>query len=408
MSILYNFFISLYAFLTKIASLFNKKAKQRTIGLKYQAKISNTHFPKKTIWYHCASLGEFEQGRPLIEKIKILKPETYIIVSFFSPSGYEIMKNYPKADFVCYLPFDTKKNAAKFIEEIKPDIAIFVKYEFWHHFIKTLRKKEIPLYLISGIFRENQIFFKCYGKFYRKILKNFTHFFVQNQKSKELLAKIKIQNVTVAGDTRFDRVAEIAQNKKNTDKIKEFKAACFLLVAGSSWSEDEKIIAEFINKYPSENIKYVFAPHNIDKNHISAIMKLFPEKVLLYSEIEKADLRNFKVLIIDNIGFLSSLYSVADTAYIGGGFGAGIHNTPEAAVYGIPVIFGSKYHKFNEAVELIEKKAAFCINNYSEFEKILLKLSSDNNFRKETGAKASEYVKQNLGAVEKILQNIEI
>ncbi len=404
---LYSFSIFVYSLLIKIASYFSKKAKLRNDGVKLTFEILKNFNSKKTIWFHCASLGEFEQGRPLIEKIKSENPEYQIAISFFSPSGYEVRKNYEFADVVFYLPSDTQKNAQKLIKLLNPELVIFVKYEFWYWILKELKKQNIPTYLVSGIFRNKQIFFKAYGGFYRKILLNFKHLFIQNEESKLLLESINIKNTTVAGDTRFDRVLEISKNKKSFPIIESFTKNKLVFIAGSSWKKDEEIIFNFINNYEKENMKFIIAPHEIKKENIERIKSLTNKKTILFSEAKIDNVKEATVLIIDNIGMLSSLYSYADIAYIGGGFGAGIHNTLEAAVYGIPLIFGKIYHKFNEAKELIKRNAAFSINNEIEFNSIVNNLVSEKSFRKQVGEKAADYIQENIGASNKIFDIID-
>ncbi len=399
--------IFLFNILISTASLFNAKAGFRKKGLKnIFAKLKiDIKNGERRIWIHCASLGEFEQGRPLIEKIKKEYPFYKIVLTFFSPSGYEIRKNYKNADYIYYLPNDTKKNAERFINQIKPEKVIFVKYEFWHWYLKTLKNKNIPVYLISGIFREDQFFFKKRITFFRKILMNFEHFFVQNKKSLELLNGINLHNVTIAGDTRFDRVLEIFNQKKNINLVSKFKNNNKIFIAGSTWAADEELILNYINTKNSD-IKFIIAPHEIRKSNITRILKNCNKKIVKLSVATKDDIANFDVLLIDSIGILSSLYAYGDIAYIGGGFGVGIHNTLEAAVYGIPIIFGTKYQKFEEAVNMIKIKAAFSINNYLQLEKITDTLVNKNNYRTEAGQKAGDFVKSNIGAVDKIISKI--
>lgn len=406
MKLIYSFSILLYSRLVAIASFFNKKAKLRYEGVKESFGIIKKFNANNVIWFHCASVGEFEQGRPLIEKLKKEKPKYKIAISFFSPSAYELRKNYELADLVFYLPNDSKRNSKKLIKLLKPSIVVFVKYEFWHWYLSELKNNKIPTYLISGIFRESQIFFKPYGKFYRKILLNFTHLFVQNKTSSELLKSINIQNVTVAGDTRFDRVSELAKNKKSYPIIESFVNNNLVFIAGSTWKKDEEIIFNFINNTEKENIKYIIAPHEISSENINRIKRTSTKKTILYSKANSSNVVDARVLIIDNIGMLSSLYSYADVAYVGGGFGAGIHNTLEAAVFGIPIIFGTNYNKFDEAKELLKRNAAFSINNAPEFNFILNKLFSEADFREQCGEKASKYVKENIGASNKIFKVI--
>ncbi len=407
MKFIYSTSIFLYSLLVKLASFFNKKAKLRHKGSKNTFKNIQNFIAEKTIWIHCASLGEFEQGRPIIELIKKTKPEYKIALSFYSPSGYEIRKNYENADIVFYLPDDNKKNARKLIKILNPEITFFIKYEFWYWYLNELRNKSIPSYLISGIFRNEQVFFKFYGSFYRKILHNFSHLFVQNKTSKELLKSINIENVSVVGDTRFDRVIEISENSKKFPLIDKFTKNKLVFIAGSTWKPDEEIIFNFINKNEDKNIKFIIAPHEIKNENINRINNLSNKKTLRLSLADSNNIEEVKILIIDNIGMLSSLYSYGDIAYIGGGFGAGIHNTLEAAVFGIPVIFGKKYHKFDEAIALLNRKAAFSISNKKDFNSILKNLISNENFRNETGDNAKTYIKENANISKKILNKID-
>lgn len=401
-SILYKISIGTYWLLIKIASFFNHKAKLWIEGRKNifvnleKQNLKNS----QNIWFHVSSLGEFEQARTLIETIKLKKTEFKIILSFFSPSGYEIRKNYKFADFVCYLPLDTHKNAQRFIELINPQIAFFVKYDFWFHYLKTLKNKNIPTYLVSAIFRENQIFFKKLGKSYSKVLNYFTHFFVQNNKSADLSEKLGLKNYTITGDTRFDRVIQIAENPVDLPIIKEFVNNQKCIVAGSTWQADEIILAKYHEKFPDKKI--IIVPHEIDNEHIIKTLQLFKTKVILYSEVKNIQLSDYNVMIINTIGILSSVYKYANLAYIGGGFGAGIHNILEAAVYGIPVIFGPKYKKFKEAIDLIDQNAAFSIKDYYQFEQIIGKLCNSPKTYQLAQQQAKNYVFSNKGASQKV------
>jgi 3-deoxy-D-manno-octulosonic-acid transferase len=408
MKYIYNLGILIYVMAARLLSLVNSKARLWTNGRKdwellLKANVSRNN---TNIWIHCASLGEFEQGRPLIEAIKNIKPEYKIILTFFSPSGYEIRKNYSNADYVCYLPADTPGNARKFIYLVNPAAAIFVKYEFWDNFTLKLKKKEIPLFLISGIFRKEQHFFKWYGGFFRKILFRFSHFFVQDIQSMDLLRDIGFENVTVTGDTRFDRVVQIAGAAKDITQIELFRGGEKLFLAGSSWNKDEEIISRYINLYP-DRMKYVFAPHEIDKTNVDRLAKLFSTKVARFSEFteKSADAR---VLIIDNIGMLSSAYRYAYIAAIGGGFGKGIHNVLEAACWGIPVVFGPNHKKFREAVELITINGARCFNTFEDFSRIIDIWLSDEDEYLKSASNNAKYVKENTGATNKILNKIFI
>ena len=407
MKYLYSLSIVFYSLLVKLASNFNKKAKLRNDGVKQTFKILSNYVSEKTIWVHCASLGEFEQGRPLIEKIKKKYPNFKIALSFYSPSGYEIRKDYDKADVVFYLPDDNKKNAKKIIKYLNPQLVLFIKYEFWYWYLSELKRCDISVYLVSGIFRKTQVFFKSYGKFYRKILLNFKTIFVQNKESAKLLKGINIVNAIVAGDTRFDRVCEISKNKQTLPIIESFTKNCKVLIAGSTWKKDEEIIFNFINNNEHNNVKFIIAPHEIKKENIERIRMLSTKKTVLFSEANERDVKNATILIIDNIGMLSSLYFYGDIAYVGGGFGTGIHNILEAAVFNLPIIFGPKHKKFDEAKELVKRKSAFSVKTNSEFEATTHKLIKDETYRTKCGIISGKYVKEGLGSADKILKNIK-
>lgn len=408
MNVLYNLSIYLYSILIKLASPFNQKASQILKGRQrvFKELPNKINHESPIIWIHCASLGEFEQGRPLIEAIKKQYPTYQIFLTFFSPSGYEIRKNYELADYVCYLPSDTKANARKLIELVNPEIVFFVKYEFWFHYIKELKKRNIPLYLISSIFRENQLFFKNipWGKWYRKMLVDFEHFFVQDKKSVELLNSIGLNNVTKAGDTRFDRVAEIAQNRKVIPLVEKFKHQHQLVVAGSTWKPDEELLIEYIHTHP--DIKFIIAPHETKRVNIDRLINLLKTPVVCYTEANEEAVENYQVLIVDTIGLLSSIYQYADLAYIGGGFGVGIHNTLEAAIFGMPIIFGPNYLRFNEATAMAKLKVAFPVNNYPELKTILDSLLSDTEKRERIALECSRFTNQNLGATQIIINKV--
>lgn len=395
---IYNIGIAFYAILLKFASFFNPKAKLFTSGRKniFQEIAKKIKPQDQPIWFHFASLGEFEQGRPVLEAIKTKQPSQKIVVTFFSPSGYEIRKNYALAD-VFYLPLDTASNAKRFVDLINPKQAFFTKYEFWYHYFKVLNERKIPLYLISGIFRPNQVFFKWYGGFHRKILKNVSHFFVQNKESITLLKGIRIENVSLAGDTRFDRVYENTRQPKRLELIEKFCGQANVFIAGSTWLPDEKLLASLVEKYP--HWKFIIAPHEIGQTHIEEIEELFP-KAVKFSVIDSQLSENLpQILIVDNIGMLSSLYQYAKVAYIGGGFGVGIHNTLEAAAFDLPVIFGPKYDKFQEAKDLIEIDAAKSISTEDEL------LNAFEYFKENEKASvaAKNYVEEQKGATELIV-----
>ncbi len=408
MLILYNLSIRIYNLLIIIYQRFSPKAHLWVEGRKnIFEKISNevdSNLP--SIWFHFASLGEFEQGRPVLERAKESYPTYKIIITFFSPSGYELRKNYKNADHIFYLPLDTNANAEKFVKLINPKLVIFTKYEFWYHYFNELNKQNIPLIVISSIFRKSQAYFKWYGSLNRKILRFVDHFFVQDENSKKLLAEIGINNATVSGDTRFDRVAENAAAPKQFDEVKTFCADSNIFVAGSTWPADEKLIANLVIRYP--DWKFIIAPHEIKEEKIQALIGMVDkEKTIRYSSLKPGQQAspNQQVLIIDNIGILSALYQYADIAYIGGGFGVGIHNTLEAAAFGIPVIFGPNYSKFIEAKALVKLEAGFSINNDTD---LLAAMSSlqDQDFRKKAGNTAKQYVDREKGATEKILAYI--
>ena len=400
---LYNFGIFLYKIVLHIASIFNVKAKLFLKGRKniIQTIKNNVDITKKHIWFHFASLGEFEQGRPVLEQMKEKYPEKRIIITFFSPSGYEIRKNYPLADGVFYLPLDTKKNAADFVRLINPEIAVFTKYEFWYHYFKTLHAQNIPLVIISGIFRPEQVFFKWYGNFYRKILGFVTYFFVQNEQSVTLLKKLNLENVTLSGDTRFDRVAENMMRPKALPLIQKFCGQSPVFIAGSTWLPDEQLLKELITAFPEW--KFIIAPHEINPAHLQEIMRLVPDAAR-YTQLESSPAGySRQVLLIDNIGMLSSVYQYGQIAYIGGGFGTGIHNTLEAAAFGLPVIFGPKYDKFQEAKDLLALHGAISIQSGAELSAAFVTLQKDEH----AGHAAKKYVLDKTGSTARIIQYLE-
>ena len=403
MLLLYNTTVRIYYMLICLVSLFNGKAALWLRGRKYQTIKQHN----KSLWFHFASLGEFEQGRPVLEQLKKQHPDHEIVVTFFSPSGYEVRKKTPLANAVYYLPLDTAANARDFISKINPSVAIFTKYEYWYHFFKELNQHQVPLYIISGIFRPGQIFFKWYGALHRKMLGFINYFFVQNEQSVQLLREINITNATVSGDTRFDRVWANAQQPKTVTFINEFKNGQKLFIAGSTWPADEALLVDLVKQYP--NWKFIFAPHEIGDDKINGIIKLLPpEKTLKYSKLATHNLQliTSQILIIDNIGMLSSLYKYADLAYVGGGFGAGIHNTLEAAAFGLPVLFGPKYSRFKEACDLIAEEAGFSVATKNELQEIAAKLMMDADALNNAGQRAQLYVQQNIGATQKIVDHI--
>jgi 3-deoxy-D-manno-octulosonic-acid transferase len=401
----------------RIASPFNSKARLWIRGRKNLFVNLENQFRNNTAkvaWFHCASLGEFEQGRPLMESFRKRNPDYKILLTFFSPSGYEIRKNYAGADFVFYLPLDKKSNAKRFVEIVKPDVIYFVKYEFWLNFLSEFRKKNIPHFLVSAIFREDQIFFKSRGSIFRGALKGFSFIFAQEKNSVELLNSIGISSVEIAGDTRFDRVGEIAANAKEIPVAKLFSGnEKNVIVAGSTWPADEEKLFPAISEALKANWKLIIAPHELGEDHLKSIesgliTSGIPENnIIRFSKADEVVISNAKVLIIDNIGMLSSLYAYGRIAYIGGGFGKSIHNVLEPAVFGMPVIFGPKFEKFNEAKQLIEIGAGFGVNNESELKKIMDRILADENLLKDLSSKAYGFVQKNRGATEKILGKTE-
>ena len=362
----------------------------------------------KTIWLHAASLGEFEQARPIIEDIKKNYPDYKILVTFFSPSGYEIRKNYNLADVICYLPLDSKSNARKFIKEVNPTLAIFIKYEFWPNLLNELKLKEVPTILVSGILRKKQLFFKSYGGFMRDSLKAFHHFFVQDENSKSLLSSINFDNVTVAGDTRFDRVSKILEQNNSLDFINEFKNDNYTIVAGSTWQEDEELLVDYINNKASEDEKFIIAPHNIKQEPILELQKSIKKKTVLYSQLRHdLNLKEYQVFIVDTIGILTKIYATADVAYVGGGLKTGLHNILEPATFGIPVVIGNKYNKFKEAVDLVKIGGCISIKNKEEFSQTFINFKEEENFRKLTGVINKRYIKDNLGATKLIMNYLK-
>jgi 3-deoxy-D-manno-octulosonic-acid transferase len=404
MGILYRFFTLLLGIGSRLASPFNQKAKAFVSGRKdLFSKLADSfrHETSPVIWVHCASLGEFEQGRPLIEAFKKEFPAHKILLTFFSPSGYEVRKNYNQADFIYYLPLDTAQHAQQFVAITKPVLAVYVKYEFWHFYAQELRKKQIPLLSVSTIFRDDQIYFKSYGTFYRNILRNFTYFFAQNDKSVNLLKSIGIQNVQRVGDTRFDRVYQIVTQAEEIPVARQFKADQKLFVVGSSWAEDIEVLAPFIN---DDRMKFIIAPHEISETTLADIERQLTVRTIRYSQAAGKNLEDYSVLLIDNIGMLSRLYRYGEFAYIGGAFGKGLHNILEAACYGVPILFGNQqYEKFQEAVDLINLGGAFEVGSYVDLKTKYEMLNIPENFLLACEV-TRQYVQENLGATEKIMQ----
>ena len=412
MKLLYNFSIFLFQLSIRVVSVFgNQKARKWIDGRKNLfSNIQKFLKPgEDRVWFHCASLGEFEQGRPVMEKFKMRNSKCKIVLTFFSPSGYEVRKNYEGADYVFFLPMDTSCNAEKFISLINPSKVFFVKYEFWYHYLNTLKTKNIPVFLISAIFRPQQLFFKWYGSFFRSVLRLFTHIYLQDTRSADLLNSIGITNHTVAGDTRFDRVVEAAAGVAPIALIEKFKGDNQLMIAGSTWKEDEQIIHSFVRhlRYHTSSLKLIVAPHEINGQRIEFLLELFKKnKTVRFSMANAQTISSFDVLIIDNMGMLSSVYQYGDFGYIGGGFGKGIHNILEAAVFGMPVFFGPNHNKFAESVDLIKSKGAFSIRSENELLTALMLLMNDESKWKMASLATKKYTEEKKGATEIIMKMI--
>jgi 3-deoxy-D-manno-octulosonic-acid transferase len=408
MTFIYRISIYLYHIFIWLAAPFNGKARLYISGrrdwlVKLQRQVNRD---ARYIWIHCASLGEFEQGRPIIEAIREQHPEYSIVLTFYSPSGYEIRKKYPFADIISYLPADTRQNARNFLDAIRPEKVLFVKYEFWYHYISELQRRSTPLYLVSGIFRSNQVFFSVmpWGKWFRNILHGFTQLFLQENDSARLLENAGITKYTVAGDTRFDRVVTIAKSAKDIPIVDKFKGNKPILVAGSTWKPDEGLLARFINI--NNNFKSIIAPHEVTPENVNKLERLLKKPSVRLSLAKESEIHRYDVLIIDSIGLLSSLYRYGSIAYIGGGFGVGIHNILEAATFGLPVIFGPRYQKFREARDLVDLGAAFPVTIYEDLQNAIRLLLDDEQLRSEKAQTTMDYVKLNRGATQKIINQI--
>ena len=404
MKVLYNLGIRLYGVAIRVASLFNEKATLWVKGRRGQWQRPCPGGEGRLVWFHAASLGEFEQGRPVMERLRREEPGTRILLTFFSPSGYEIRKNYPGADIVCYLPLDTPGNARRFLDRYRPDAAVFIKYEFWYHFLRKLHRRGTPTYLISAIFRPGQPFFRRWGGLHREMLSFFTRIFVQDDDSLRLLEGIGVRHAERVGDTRFDRVQEIAAAAHPIPIVERFAGDEPVMVCGSTWPEDETLLLDYMNRHPGAR-KWVVVPHEIGEGHVREILGKACVPAVRYTD-SAADLQAARILVIDQIGFLSSVYRYASMAYIGGGFGRGIHNTLEAAVYGIPVIFGPRHQKFHEAVELLARGGAFTIKNGEELHALLDSLIENPAIAQAAGGEALAYVRSQLGATDVIIRHL--
>lgn len=408
MRIVYSLLTGLTYFVLHIVALFSPKMKlfvqgRKTVFQTLEEKIKPTD---KVVWFHSASLGEYEQALPVIEKLRALYPAHKILLTFFSPSGYEIRKNTPAADVVVYLPMDTLGNAKKFLKLAHPDMAFFIKYEFWPNYLFELQNANVPTYLISGLFRPNQAFFKWYGGFYRKAFKAFNHFFVQYESSKSLIESIGFTNVSVSGDTRYDRVSRILEQDNIVPFIEEFIDGKTTVVFGSSWPKDEEMFSGYINSQP--NTKFIIAPHTFSESHMENIRQTITKPVVFFTEKEGKNLKEYDVLVVNTIGLLGKIYSYADVAYVGGGFGtAGLHNILEPAAFGIPVVIGPNHDKFPEAKQLTQAGGCIVVHDKAETETVLINLANDIAYRKETGSNAGNFVSRNRGAVHTIINHIQ-
>ena len=430
---MYNIAIYIYLIGVAIGSLFNKKIKKMWRGEREAVDLLKEKVDPtvKYVWFHAASLGEFEQGRPLIEQLKATHPEYKILLTFFSPSGYEVRKNYEGADIVCYLPLDTIRNARRFLRAVHPVMAFFIKYEFWYNYLHILKHRGVPVYSVSSIFRPGQVFFKWYGRNYAKVLHCITHFFVQNEVSLQLLKGIGIDEATVVGDTRFDRVLQIKEQSKELPIVEAFKGingkgdtckedlsedackddlsengckGCKVFVAGSSWQPDEDIFIRFFNDHP--DWKLIIAPHVIGEDHLAYILDKLQMKAVRYTQATEQSAAEARCLIIDCFGLLSTIYRYGEIAYVGGGFGVGIHNVPEAAVWGVPVLFGPNNKRFQEAQDLLACKGSFEVTDYDSFNTIISRLISDDKFRHQCGEASANYVKSRSGATDIIMKSV--
>lgn len=406
MSRLYDFGIRLYWLSILIASIWDSKARLWLKGRRNWHQKIRQQFKEsdRVVWFHCASLGEFEQGRPVIEKMRKEQQGIKILLTFSSPSGYEKRKNYEEADFVSYLPLDTAGNARRFVESVPLVAAVFVKYEFWFHYLKEVRNSDIPLFLISAIFRERQLFFRWYGSWYRSFLYSFSHIFVQEEESGRLLNRYGLKEVTVAGDTRFDRVVRVLDTAYSHEAIGRFTDGARVIIAGSTWENDEQLLADVYNRL-SGDIKWIIVPHEIGSGHIRSIQKLFPESVL-FTDLREMVPDGIRVIIVNTIGQLSYLYRFGSLAYIGGGFGRGIHNILEAATYGLPVIFGPQYHKFSEAVQLVSLQGAFPVNDSDELLLTINQQLENKKLLKTSSDICKKYVKSMVGATSVIYESM--
>jgi 3-deoxy-D-manno-octulosonic-acid transferase len=409
MFFVYNLLVIAAGFFLKIAAVFSPKLRLFVDGRKQTFPILDDKIKNgdRVIWFHAASLGEYEQGLPVMEKMKERYPHRKFVLTFFSPSGYEVRKNNAVADATVYLPLDTKANAQRFLDAVHPEMAFFIKYEYWPNYLSCLKKRGIPTYLISGIFRNDQVFFQWYGGFYRRALDTFRHLFVQNISSKDLLSEWDVNNVTVSGDTRFDRVAAILEKDNRLDFIARFKAGKLAVVAGSSWPKDEKLLVDYINK-TAHDVKFVIAPHNVKAEQVAGLRDAIGKKTVLFSEMDAKDMAGFDVFIIDTIGILTKIYSYADIAYVGGGFGQpGVHNLLEPATFGVPIVIGPNYSHFAEARALVKSEGCVSIKNQRELDETLDELIQNEDVREEKGNICGTFVQMNKDATKIIMKHFD-
>ncbi|CCY15864.1 3-deoxy-D-manno-octulosonic-acid transferase [Prevotella sp. CAG:755] len=403
---MYTIAIYLYALAVRLASLTNRKARLMIKGHRKTWRTLRDHAKERQhyVWFHAASLGEFEQGRPLMERLRREHPEKRILLTFFSPSGYEVRKDYAGADLVCYLPFDTPLNARRFVRLVQPEKAFFIKYEFWHHYIDELHRAGVPVYSVSSIFRNDQIFFRPYGRGYARVLHHFNHFFVQNEASRRLLNSLGVTQVSVTGDTRFDRVIDIRNQAKSLPLAAALTGDSRTIVAGSTWPPDEEILIPYFNRHPE--LKLIIAPHEVNEERLNSIEQRLKRPALRYSQATPESSAQADCLIIDGYGLLSSLYRYATLAYVGGGFGVGIHNVPEAAVYGVPVFFGPNNQRFREARDLINEGGSFEVTSADDFQAQADRLLADERALAKSGQAAGDYIRRNSGATEAIFREV--
>lgn len=405
---MYNLIIYIYLLGVAITSLFSKKVHKMWHGERaaFDFLKKNVDPSARYVWFHAASLGEFEQGRPLMERLRRIHPEYKILLTFFSPSGYEVRKNYDGADIICYLPLDTPINAIRFLRLIRPEMAFFIKYEFWWNYLHILKHRNVPVYSVSSIFRHEQVFFRWYGYQYRYVLRCFTHFFVQNESSRQLLATLGITNVTITGDTRFDRVLQIKEQSKSLPVVEAFKQNYKVFVAGSSWPPDEDIFIKYFNEH--KDWRLIIAPHVIGEDHLKEILSKLNRRTVRYTEATVENVRDAECLIIDCFGLLSSIYHFGEIAYVGGGFGVGIHNVLEAAVWNIPVLFGPNNKRFQEAQGLLKSQGGFEITDYDSFASVMDRMVTDAQFLSDSGSKAGAFVKSMTGATDIVLSSVNL